>query len=546
VKKEPPSWRETVAAAASGAAVAALMTWPLSIHLPRMFEHDPVDAPFFAWEIGWLGHALRHGLNPYTTNAFWPVHDNLVFSDAMLGYAPIAALVPEGPRASLVLTNLLILFAYAFAFFGAYLLARELGVRAPGAAIAGAAFAFAPFRLAQVTHLHVLSSGGIPLSLFLLLRGYRRRRARLVVGGWLVVLWQVTLGFTLSLQLVYLLAAFGVVAAVAWWRRGRPPLPRPLVVATVAGATLVVAAGIVEAQPVERVANSYPGARRSPFEISSLSPVPASFLAAPRESLVWKHVTARFRRHLRALGEQILFPGVVAPLLALVGLAWRGRFRRVRIVIALATLSAAALSLGFHTSLGALSYLFPYRWLYEVAPGWQGVRTPGRVWTLVTLGIALLAAIGVERLWAASRPRLRPVVVAAALAGVLLDGAGWKLVHAPNVPAGQLHLGGPQFHLPTSQQDPLYQYWSTAGFPRIVNGDVGFVIPALERLRRLATEFPDGRSVRAFRAAGIRYVVFHPDLAAGTAWPNTAARPTAGLGIARRTGGGVIVYTLRP
>ena len=39
---------------------------------------------------------------------------------------------------------------------------------------AGVAFAYAPYRVTEAGHLHVIPSGGIPLALFLLFRGYRR------------------------------------------------------------------------------------------------------------------------------------------------------------------------------------------------------------------------------------------------------------------------------------------------------------------------------------------------------------------------------------
>ncbi len=59
----------------------------------------------------------------------------------------------------------------------------ELGAGWLGAAVAGAAFAYAPWKLTQNGHLHVLSSGGIPLALFLLVRGYRRRSRWTVARG---------------------------------------------------------------------------------------------------------------------------------------------------------------------------------------------------------------------------------------------------------------------------------------------------------------------------------------------------------------------------
>ena len=41
---------------------------------------------------------------------------------------------------------------------------------------------------------------------------------------------------------------------------------------------------------------------------------------------------------------------------------------------------------------------YPYRLLYDFAPGWNGVRVPGRIFTLATLFYALLVGAGVQLL----------------------------------------------------------------------------------------------------------------------------------------------------
>ncbi len=148
--------------------------------------------------MAWGGHALGHQpLDFFQSNQFWPLDDTLAFSDALIGYAP-AGLIGSGPEAAVSRYDLLFLFAYALAFAGAYLLARELGLGPGGAAVAGAAFAFAPFRLEQDGHLQVISSGGIPLAFAVGLRGYRLRRPAWVLAGWAVAAWQLSIGFTLG------------------------------------------------------------------------------------------------------------------------------------------------------------------------------------------------------------------------------------------------------------------------------------------------------------------------------------------------------------
>jgi len=64
--------------------------------------------------------------------------------------------------------------------------------------------------------MHVISSGGIPLALFLLIRGYRRGSPATILAGWLVATWQFSLGFTLGLMVFYLLAA-GTLAVIVLW-----------------------------------------------------------------------------------------------------------------------------------------------------------------------------------------------------------------------------------------------------------------------------------------------------------------------------------------
>ncbi|PZS35323.1 MAG: hypothetical protein DLM59_03190, partial [Pseudonocardiales bacterium] len=175
------------------------------------------------WIASWGGHALLTApLHVFDSNTFWPLSNSYAFNDTMLGYAPMALLGGGGMAGALVRYNVLFVLAHALAFAGGYALARQLGSRAPGALVAGAAFAYAPWRLAHDGQLNILSSGAIPLALAMLARGhgyagkgYRPDRVRpgWIVGGWLVAAWQVTLGFSLGLSLAYLLLIVTAAAA---------------------------------------------------------------------------------------------------------------------------------------------------------------------------------------------------------------------------------------------------------------------------------------------------------------------------------------------
>jgi hypothetical protein len=87
-----------------------------------------------------------------------------------------------------------------------------------------------------------------------------------------------------------------------------------------------------------------------------------------------------------------------------------------------------------------------------------------------------------------------------------------------------------------------FTLWSSDGFPKLVNGRGSFVPSSFAKLEVRMRSFPDRRTAALVRALGVRTVVLHPNLAAGTAWQGAARRPVAGLGLDRRRSGSVLVY----
>ena len=481
-----------------------------------------------AWQIAWGGHALAHQpLDFFQSNMYWPLENTLAFSEANVGYAPFG-LIGEGAHAAVVRYDLIYLFAYALAFAGAFALARELGAPPWAAAVAGVAFAYAPWRLEQDGHLHVISSGGLPLALFLLVRGHRRESVGLILAGWLVACWQLSLGFTLGLQLGYLLLVLAVIAVVAL---GRPP--RRVLAATAAGAACFALMGYVLAQPYFEVRDAHPEAVRTLEDVATHSGPLWSFLAAPDESLVWGSVTESARDRLSFVPEQTLFPGLVILALALAGVGAAQFSRRLRLGLLAGVLVCAVLSLGFQEE-GWRSWQ-PYRVVYELLPGWDSIRVPGRLHTLTTLGLALLASFGAVRI-----ARGRTWLAAGLVLLVLLDGAGFDSEpKVPEPPPGLAQVEGPRVHIPLyTYESRRYLLWSTDGFPDIVNGRGSIKPRQFVQLERDLENFPDRRSVAALERLGVRNVVLHTDL---TGEP---APDVSGLPLRAQPGSGYVVYRL--
>jgi hypothetical protein len=577
--KQPARWApspslgraEVLWVAVVGVLLAILTSWPLVLHLPSRIAPDLGDPVRTAWQIAWVGHAMLHDpLHLFNANVFYPHPLSLAFSDSLLGYGP-AAFFGHGTVAALVRYNLLFGFAWSLCFIGAYLLGRELGLHRLAAGAVGAAFAYAPYRVTEAGHLHVISSGGIALALFLLLRGYRRGSSKLVLAGWLVSAWQVSLGFTLGLQYSYLIGILALLALWYWWRAGRSPigrptLPRRLVAVTCAGMAIFGVVAIYQARPYLKVASEYPTAKRTIKEVKNYSAGPAALLAASSENRVWGGATAGMRAKVHSKNESVFFPGGLVLVLALIGLAGVGGSiytRRLRLGLAAGILTCSILALGF----GLTGAGYPYRLMYDYAPGWNGVRVPGRVFTTATLFYALLAGAGAQLLvlrigaWGKRHslralPALLGVVL---LVGLIGEGAG-HLAHpvVPQPARAEIGLPGPLLDLPTDgAADRVWQYFSTDGFYKIPVGNSTFDITAVDDLRGGMKGFPDRASIEKLRYYGIRTVVLHlkmPKLPGIVGYalaepPDTAAaaaKSVAGLGVTRTRVGSLVIYEIGP
>ena len=388
-----------------------------------------------------------------------------------------------------------------------------MGASPGGAAVAGAAFAFAPWRFGQVGHLQVLSGGGVALAVALLLRGHAGTRTGgsgrpwTALLGWLVATWQVSLGFGIGLWFGYGLVVGAAVAVARWWRAGRRWPGWRLVVADAAGATVLAGVGALLAAPYFQVVHDFPSARRTLAEVGFFSPPLSGLWTAPQINRLWGPAQEGLRSGLAWPPEMTLAVGATLVALALLGLLVGRWSARARLAAAAGAVVLVVLLQGTSLAGGWLGY----RELYAVLPGWDSLRTPGRLVQPLTLLLAVLAALGVDAL----RRAVRATPAAPALLGpllvlaVLLEGA--SAIPTPPVPAAPVRLADlppPVFVLsPDPLADTAVMLWSTDGFPAVVNGVSGFVPPPYQALRDAQAGFPDATAVAALRAYGIRSVV---------------------------------------
>ena len=550
--------RELVVLVAGACLLAVVMHWPLVLHLGDNIPKDLGDPLPQSWQVAWDGHALAHQpLDFFQSNQFWPLEDTLAFSDALVGYAP-AGLLGSGAEAAVFRYDLLFLFAYALAFAGAYLLARELGLGRGEQRWPGRRSRSRPSDWSRTATCRSSPAAGsrspspsVCAAIAFAGRGGWSRDGRLPPGSSRWVSRSACRSPTCW-------PSIWVIAAVVWLRMERPRLGRRLAIATVVGAAIFAAAGLLLSRPYVRVADAHPGAHRTPADVAAFSGPPWILLVAPDENLVWGGATSPLRDGLENVPEKTLFPGLAILALAVAGLSSHVYPRWLRRGLGVGVVVALILALGFREG-GGLAW--PYRVVYELVPGWQAIRVPGRLVTFASLGLALLAGAGAQRamLGGAAR-RLSGLGGAGAIAtllvaAVVIEGRGLPFdpsdiqaqPRVPAVPPSVASVAAPQLHLPAQRatDNRRYLLWSTDGFPAIVNGRSSLNPVFTERLIERVEPFPDRRTVAFLSRLGVNSVILHANRVNGTPWEGAAHRPVAGLGVTRRNRGDLIVYEIR-
>ena len=548
-----------------GLVLAVALTWPTLRYPLHTLPQDLGDPSRQAWQISWAGHILRTDpVRLWQSNAFYPRSNSFAFGDSLLGYAPVGML-GDGPLAATLRYNILFVLAHALLAIGGYALVRQLGAGRTGATLAAVAFAYAPWRLAQEGHLDIISAGAIPLALAMLARGHGwslrhglrpdHRHTGWAALGWLVAAWQVTLGFSLGLPFLGVLALILVVLLICtpirWLRRRnlRPVLGWRLLITDMLGPLIVAGIAALIMLPYLRIAN----ASNSITEIKFFSPPLRSLLIGPAESRLWGAPHAVPRSTLGWPAEMTLLPGFVLYALALTGLVFSVWKFWHRLVLLVALAAMIILTLGTTFFGGRWTYL-P---LFGHLPASLDVRIPGRLMLWVTLLLGILAAGAVAdfvrraELWSAQRippwpaPWLR-VATLLPLALVIVE--GWNATAHPVVsaqPTTMRSLAGPMLVLPTDAvTDETVLLWSTSRFQKLANGSGGFAAARQAELRRNVATFPDAASIQYLRSLNVNTVLLLRSRVAGTSWERAGDTPVDALGIRREDADNAVIFHL--
>ncbi|MGH9079291.1 MAG: hypothetical protein ACRDYE_04270 [Acidimicrobiales bacterium] len=125
--------------------------WPLLPSVSNRLFGQGADYVLSAWFIGWVPHAIAHGLNPFFTNSmFVPTGVNLAQNTESPLLGLIGAPLTEA-FSPLVTTNVLMVLAMPVSATAAFVVLRKWKVWLPGAALGGLVYGFSAYMVGQGT-----------------------------------------------------------------------------------------------------------------------------------------------------------------------------------------------------------------------------------------------------------------------------------------------------------------------------------------------------------------------------------------------------------
>ncbi len=161
-----------------------VFTWPLALHPTSSIPGDYGDPLLNTWILAHDARSFTSTGGLFQGNIMYPGRDVITYSEHLFSMAVLAAPVYWLTGNPILAYNFLLLFGFIFSAFGMYLLLRYLtGNRWAGLA-AGVFFAFVPYKISQITHIQICFSAFLPFTLLYLHKFLKEGRTRhLLVFG---------------------------------------------------------------------------------------------------------------------------------------------------------------------------------------------------------------------------------------------------------------------------------------------------------------------------------------------------------------------------
>lgn len=521
------------------------------------------------WTLSWdTNTLLHHATHLWQGQLLYPNSLTLSYSENLLGEAIFFApffLLTHNP---VLAYNITFYLTFLLCGVNMYIAARHYTGRPLAAFVAALIYAFAPYRLAQIDHIHVVAGEWIALAFLFLDLSLQHSRWRHWILFALFYLLQLLSSIYYGIFLTYTLLAY-LLIRYSWpfvkqVRQKRWAYIKPLLIQGVKPLVVFFTASIplfILMRPYLESLNS--GFARSTFEAVGYS----AFVRDFRFTAIfnWLHGIPSYNGVvIFPDGEHFLFLGWTVMALTVFGVAlafWRKNttMRAFAWTGLIVLLFAFGPNLQYSTPSGApllptQSYSQPFPpnipmpWLlaYYVLPGFQGLRVPARLVGVLLMMLALLSANVIawlqENLHARTQQAhsllkhfafLTPAILCLLVVipcAILLEGvpAYLPITHVPtgnSIPAVYQWLtvhddAQPVVELPmahmdenfTRKDEAWYDYYALYHDHPIVNGWSGYRPDLTTTISTLLLNFPSRASLEILEKYHVKYVVFHPQL----------------------------------
>jgi len=452
--------------------LAIAMTWPLAPNISQAVS-DPGDPFYLTWTLDWDYYATVHRLPLFQANSFHPSKYTLAFGEHLYGIALFLFPLFAAGIAPLTIHNIAILLGFAGCGYAMYALGRWATGSIAAGIIGGIAYALVGIRFHHLPHVAYIWSMWLPLLLLALLAFVQNpdwRRAALLaaaatINGLTTLHWLAFGSVALAITAIVLAVVTGRAREKRFW-------------------LLLIAAGVVTLIVLAPFLTPY-------WSVSRLYGMHRAYSEAlPNSSAEWRDwlqpnyqnkLYGRFSPGAAYGHERTLLAGIGVYLLAIIGLTSK---RTPAWLAALLWIVIGVLgSRGLYGLFGSI--------LFELVPGFEGIRVPAR-WAMVAFaGIALFASFGMERLLR-GRSTTTGIVLSSAVALALLfemrtAPLRWYLVPTEPRPVYDwlrtAPAAGAILELPMTQHAAYEYLWrATVHHRPLINGVSSYLPPDYTRL----------------------------------------------------------------
>ncbi len=423
-------WRRELLVIVFFSVLALAFTWPLALHFTEAIPGDGRDGWQMTWNLWWVRYALEHGQNPFETNlVFYPQGTSLYLHPLGLLSALLSLPVQYLAGGPVPAYNFSVLLSLVFAAYGAFCLARYQWGGVGPALVAGVAFGFSSYHAAHMLgHLNLLSSGVLPFYILFFMKALNQKQnwrkpalmavLFLVCGTLLELQYVLFLAFFSALYLLYITT----LTIFAKWRKSSSALPDLKI--TWLRALLIAALFLLVTLPLTIPTfnaaltnpNSVPPRQDLIYSADAL----AYLYPSPFQPLWANQLKEAIRPWTATLIEKVVFPGYTLYLLIILGLltsilSWRKpkthpagavfdqnskfKIQNSKLIFwFLVVFVFVLLSFGRRLHINGIEYgpTLPAALIYKL-PILNITRVPSRYAVLAILGLAMLAAWGLQR-----------------------------------------------------------------------------------------------------------------------------------------------------